>query len=419
MSNIPIKTQLIEYFRKNSGSESESYQDIADKFGCSIRTVALAKRAAGVSTPSSKRTDEIMIDTRENSLEVSSDSSKKIKTLEDLIKVAKINLKTHKIVRHVVNKWENGHEELWQVKAWLKPIEEKEKIDLEFIKSSIISSMKNVAKHKKLKSGKSTGYMLELSIPDLHLGKYATDYEVGKGYNTTLAKSRYFEAVRQLIHRATSLYKLDAINLVVGNDFFNFDGKSNSTTKGTPQDNDLKYTEMFKEGFDLIAKSIEYCEDFAKQVNVVIVPGNHDEQAMFYLGVAIEAYFSRNENVVVDNSAKMRKYTLWGKTLIGYTHGDSEKYSELPVIMATEEPGMWASSIFREWHVGHFHKNKQMGYLSNDEFTGVQVVVLPSLSGTDKWHYTQGYVGNIPRAVGSVYHLDNGLEAKFNYNSNV
>lgn len=78
--------------------------------------------------------DQIQIENEGENLVGVESNSDRIKTLAQLIRAAKIDLKAWEIERHVVNKWEVGAkdsnnnivvEPLWQVKAWLvrkKPI---------------------------------------------------------------------------------------------------------------------------------------------------------------------------------------------------------------------------------------------------------------------------------------------------------
>jgi hypothetical protein len=73
-------------------------------------------------------------------------------------------------------------------------------------------------------------------------------------------------------------------------------------------------------------------------VDVLIVPGNHDRERMFYAGAALECWYHGSPNVLVDNGAQLRKYYSLGKNLIGFTHGSEEKFTMLPGIMAHEVP---------------------------------------------------------------------------------
>jgi hypothetical protein len=83
--------------------------------------------------------------------------------------------------------------------------------------------------------------------------------------------------------------------------------------------------------------------------------------------------------------------------------------------MATEQPAMFGSTIFRECHCGHTHENKLA------EHHGVRVRVLPALCPPDDWHVENGFVGNMREAqalmwnekeglVGTVVYTDNGQE---------
>jgi hypothetical protein len=52
-------------------------------------------------------------------------------------------------------------------------------------------------------------------------------------------------------------------------------------------------------------------------------------------------------------------------------------------------------------------------YISGDVYNGVQVRVLPSLCGTDAWHYSKGYVKGVKSALGIVYDKNEGCVAEF------
>jgi len=94
--------------------------------------------------------------------------------------------------------------------------------------------------------------------------------------------------------------------------------------------------------------------------------------------------------------------------MIGMTHGNEESQRDLPTIMATEEPKMWSETMFREWHVGHFHKKKQTNYIAGDTFGGVIVRILPSISGTDAWHYKKGYVHSFRTGEAIIWDKNEG-----------
>jgi hypothetical protein len=185
------------------------------------------------------------------------------------------------------------------------------------------------------------------------------------------------------------------------------------TTAGTPQDVDSRWKKMFRLGRELMVNVIDELSESAP-VDVIIVPGNHDTEAAWHMGEALSCWYHNSTRVDISNTPKQRKYYPWGKCLIGFTHGDKEPLKNLPLIMATEEPLLWAQSTFREFHLGHFHSKRDMMSQPVGEFNGAKVCMLPSLSASDAWHNSKGY--NSQRAAESfVWHKENGRVANFSY----
>lgn len=146
-----------------------------------------------------------------------------------------------------------------------------------------------------------------------------------------------------------------------------------------------------------------------------MVPGNHDFEKNFYLGDSLEGWFHNNPNVNIDNSPNPRKYYHYHNNLIGFTHGDSEKPANLPLIMAQENPTLWGSTKFREFHLGHYHHKKEIKYQSTAEYNGIRLRYMSSLSGNDAWHHKKGYVGSVQASEAYLWSQDKGLKSIFTY----
>ena len=237
--------------------------------------------------------------------------------------------------------------------------------------------------------------LVEISLPDFHFGKEA-DKSIAQ------QSKIYFETVRSLISRLKG-YNIDRILLPIGNDMLNYDNATYTTTGGTNVSTNGHYHEVFKHACLAVIAAVDYLQEIAP-VDVVIVQGNHDTMLSVALGEVVEARFYNNERVeVMNNPGEWRKYYQYGRNLIGFTHGNNEKATELPLIMAVEQPVMFAECPYRVWHLGHFHKHMV------DEYQGVQVAVLPSLVGQDDWHKKMGY--NSPkRAQAYIYNVVTGPE---------
>jgi hypothetical protein len=148
-------------------------------------------------------------------------------------------------------------------------------------------------------------------------------------------------------------------------------------------------------------------------VDILLVPGNHDRQSSLHAARFIWAFFHNNPSVHVDFSCRPRKYYTYGKTLLGFTHGNEEKHADLPILMATEVPRQWAETDCHEIHLGHYHKRKSIRTVSVDSFNGTDIRILPSLCGTDAWHHRRGYVSGKHSAEALLYEYDDGFSGLF------
>jgi hypothetical protein len=163
----------------------------------------------------------------------------------------------------------------------------------------------------------------------------------------------------------------------------------------------------------MIIEQIDKLREIAP-VEVLVVPGNHDETRTLFLGDAVQCWYRNDKHVEVRNEPKQRKYVRHGNTLLGFTHGDDEKHGDLESIMIRECAEFFGECTWREWHLGHYHKRKITKYVAGDTHGGTMVRIIPSLSATDKWHYDNGYVKG-PKGAEAFVWSKTGFEAIFNY----
>jgi hypothetical protein len=338
----------------------------------------------------------------------------RISSLKELVEACQIDLREWKIERWVCNKWEVGAKDgndviqvtpLFQVKVWLKP--NQNAVQLKSLRDELIEDLRKnapvVAPIEYVKT--DAGRMAQINIFDAHIDKLAWHEEVGENYDLKIALNRFNTAVNELIRKA-QVFSIERILLPVGNDFFNTDNSENTTKRGTRQDVDVRGKNSFRKGVQLLRDNIDRLSVIAP-VDIVVVPGNHDEEKTWYLGEVLEAIYSNNPNVNVDNSPRKRKYFSYGKNLIGLTHGDKEKVNDLPSIMSSEVPQLYANAVYREWHLGHVHHQKVKDYI------GCTVRYMRSISGTDVWHFDSGYVGVPKSAECFIWKAEGGIEGMF------
>lgn len=361
----------------------------------------------------------------ENEKVLSSEVSSRIVTEDQLLKIHNTSLEDWEIEKKIINTWEVGSKDtdgnliitpLFQVKVWLRS--KKALQSLEELKEAFFNQIKEYSpkieaysRPTKLSSPRT----LEINIFDLHLGKVAWAEETGADYDLKIACNIFNEAIDEFLLDIDQ-ENIEEIIIPIGNDFFNADKAHpfDSTTRGTPQQEDTRWQKTFKTGWNLLVKNIEKLTKKAP-VRVVVIPGNHDYERMFYVGEVLYAWFINNENVTVDNSPSPRKYYGFGKVLLGFTHGNEEKVQDLPLIMAQEVPGQWAISKYREIHLGHFHSKKEIKYKSTEEYNGTIIRYMGSLTAPDSWHHKKGYVGATRRAEAYLWDHEKGLKAIYNF----
>jgi hypothetical protein len=234
----------------------------------------------------------------------------------------------------------------------------------------------------------------EISLPDIHYGKI-TDESVEE------SERLYIKCITELMEKAKGL-DIKKIILPIGNDGMNSEGYSRATTKGTPQQDSIPWRHSFRGYWRLVVEAINYLEGIAP-VDVIIVQGNHDYERMFYAGEVLDAFFHNNQNVTVDNGYDIRKYYEFGGNMIMYCHGDKVKAQDMPLIMATEQPEMFARCKTREAHCGHVHKEMV------NEYRGIKVRFIPSICANDDWHKDMGYAA-MRAAQGHIWSETRGYE---------
>jgi hypothetical protein len=256
--------------------------------------------------------------------------------------------------------------------------------------------------------------LVNLGLYDVHFAKMCWGRETGQDYDLRLAETVYRNAGEDLV-RLLSPYRVGRFVIAVGHDAFHVDSARNTTTLGTIVDCDSRYPKMIEVGSMSHVWLIGFLLRIAP-VDVIYVPGNHDRLSSYHLCRFLSAWFRDTPGVSVDLSPGVRKYRRYGQCLFGFRHGDlltDSQVPTLPGLMAVESPKDWAESTCREWFLGHRHTSRRFVSRESDELQGVQIRYLSSLSGTDAWHYENGYVGNRRAAEAYLYDLDRGYLGHF------
>lgn len=324
---------------------------------------------------------------------------------EEMAEMFDVDMTRWHVTKRVTNVW--GAQT--QTKLWWAPIELNivaQDWDKLLEDAAALRAPVQYKAHNRFISGHS---LYQINIFDAHIGMKAWGPETGEDYDLNIGIQRYYEAFMALLMMAPPEAR---ILLPIGQDLFHFDtliqGKGGATSKGTPQDVDTRWQKLFVSTAQMLVAAITEAASL-HEVDVIIVPGNHDSQTTFYAGQYLQAYFKGVDHIRFDTTPRTRKYYRFGQVLLGFTHGNEEKSRDLFGIMADEAADSWSDTYWREWHRGHVHQEE----VSEDG--RMRIRTMPGLTGRDSWHSEKGY-RSIPGARAFLWDKEHGLLRQEYYN---
>ncbi len=424
---MSLNDQIREYLLENPHLMRSKYADTAKKFGTNyeqIRTVARNLRKQNPDVEPGEKEVLNFQETKNNAV-VTAENCVRVKSLDDLLQACSVDQNEWEVEKYDIGTYEvTGFDKerkpititMFRTKAWLKRI--KPELNLKQIKEQLIEDLRNLSpKVSKIKRKRPTDrkdlHLLEISAFDLHIGKIGIK---GDEYSIDIAEKRLLSAIDHLLYRAQGFY-IDKVLFIVGHDLLNSDKDwpIPSTTRGTPQFNSDYHIDMYRAARKLMIKAIDILSEVA-DTHVMVIPGNHDRESVMHLGDTLQLYYENNKNVKVDNSDCLMKAIPYGNNLIISDHGDGPKTNDLPGIISQRFKNMWSDVDFVEVHRGHYHTNKATKLQAIEELNGITVRNLSSMSATDYWHDSKGFIGNIKKAQAFIYSRQNGLQGILNYN---
>lgn len=280
---------------------------------------------------------------------------------------------------------------------------ESEIFNYEDFKQDFINAVENIKpNHIKIERNDliEDSHALLIDPADVHINKLCSAFETGEEYNSQIAVQRVKEGVSSIIKKSNG-FSIDKIILIVGNDILNTDNVKGQTTKGTDQDSHKKWFDAFIMAKQLYIDVIETLVQIA-DLEVIYNVSNHDEMSGFFLMDSLYSWYNTHENITFNRSPSHRKYTTYGKNLIGTTHGDGAKQNDLPLLMCHEASQHWHNCKHRYWFTHHIHHKMSKDIMS------VQIESLRSPSPADSWHHKSGYQHSPLAIEGFIFHKEFG-----------
>ena len=342
-------------------------------------------------------------------------TSRRIKTVEDLLRHIEADMSRFEIAQSEATKWEcgdgdGGSIELHRVFVRLKP--RGGPTTHEVVEAMIDAAKKELRRvPKKVHTKpKRDGLWQVLVVADCHFGKYAWGKTTGgDDYDIDQAERLVGQAGSELLAVGDSHSPTRRTIAFLG-DLFHYDTPGGTTTSGTPLERDGRLQKMIAVGCDSLLAIVERSAETVP-TDVVIVNGNHDEVLTWTFQRILLERFRNSKSVNVKADFTGRQYlSQSGGTLLGFAHGHRAK-RKLPQIMALEASQQWSACPYREWHTGHFHSQAAEWQRPIETLDGVIVRTAPALCPPDDWHSVNGFIGARQAMETFLYAPDGGLTA--------
>ena len=339
--------------------------------------------------------------------------SKRIIAIEDTDKTPESLLEAHKytpasawkLLRTKNMYWQGqrswriggGAQTLYESAIWVIPAEETVTAEgiVSFFDNYILDPKPRMYYPKTLKQ---SGQLLETVLCDQH---FALRPHVGK----STVVERHRDTMTDIFQRARK-EELEQIIMAQPGDVFHFD-----TIKGkTPSDIQMDTYIGHQEAFDLALGETIWSIDSAVEiapVKFIVVPGNHDPMISYMFAKALDLYYRFNEHVEVIPSKDHRHWEQWGKSVIGWTHGNIPK-SRVGAWIHLAAKSIWNQIEWAEIHVGHLHHQ-----VTQEDNSGVIVRWLPTITPTDNWHSKSGFTGSARGTCSFIWDKEKGLRSQW------
>lgn len=331
--------------------------------------------------------------------EVVFNSKEEIKTLDELVEKCKIDMDKWEITKYVQNYWGNSDKPYYQVKAWLG-----KKKNEQVFQDSFIGFLENYQPCSpeivapKYNAGKKEACLI-INKQDSHLNKL----DVGGDNDIDERFGSFVQKVEIILDQASLSNNIVDIKYIIGSDEFNSEF-TNTTTKGTPQQNILSYHTSFQLICDHEVNVINLLLQKGEEVEVIFVAGNHDEFVGWHLASWLETYFRNEPRVSFDISPRYRKYVSYGTSAIMFNHGDALKPAKLAGLFPMEYKEEWSNH--ENFYIFTGDKHHEMSL----DFNGIKFYQLPAFStAKSSWDDKNGYTVTKGEVTGFLIDLEDGM----------
>lgn len=221
---------------------------------------------------------------------------------------------------------------------------------------------------------------------DPHFGAFSWKLETGNNWDLKIAVNVIRDTFAQVVARTAP--SKQAI-LLVGGDTLHADNNLNRTpASGHALQVDGRHQKVLLTACETIVANTDLLLTKHENVELIVLPGNHDETSAYPIAMFLHAWFRMEPRVKVDLSPSLFRFREFGKVMLGTTHGHAAKAKDMPAIMAAREASSWGRTIHRFVHCFHVHHSSKL----MTEHGGCLVETHQTIIPQDAWHFNAGFL---------------------------
>ena len=243
---------------------------------------------------------------------------------------------------------------------------------------------------------------------DIHLGALMWREETDSDWDLNIAVTTVKKAIDHLV--ASSPASKTAIVADLGDltEVDNFEGVTPKS--GNVLQTDSRYPKILRAAYELLIYFVQRALEKHEIVHFYNISGNHDQTVGHAIREIMMQVFKNEPRVIVDESPKPIKYFQFGKTLLGFAHGDGLKMKDAGEVMAHDCASIFSETTYRFFHFGHNHKDSVVdGRICRAESHR-------NLAPLNAWAYHMGFRSGLGTMKSITYHIDGGEVSRNTYN---
>ncbi len=205
-------------------------------------------------------------------------------------------------------------------------------------------------------------------LADLHFGMYSHGPETGANYDVDIATDIIIKNISALVAKSDPSKK--AIILGLGDLFHQNDQKNATPGSGHRLDVDGRWERVYRKCAEMLLEVVEIVAQKHDEVEIVLLPGNHDEDASKCMKVALALFYRNNPRISVYEFPGNHWFGRFGKNLWGATHGHTMKPDRMAMMLATDRKEDWGQTDYKAFFFGHIHHEtaKEVGPVRVESF---------------------------------------------------